>query len=619
MFSNFLYFAVGLLIFATYQPSKENIFSPIESILFYLTLLFLFILYTYLSFRNIEKFATREDMKGSGIVSLTDIDKRINSSITRLAFLALIFYFFDIYFINLVENISFFHRISTIRGIVFLGIFILYFLVIWACAYTPYNRIFMTDMSRKAYVLSNILFPFPVFLPWFIFSILDDIISVQPFEMVKLFISSEMGQIIYSMVCLFGIVIMGPAIIRFIWGCRSIEEGSDREIIDKLCRKSGVGFADILYWPMFGGSMITAGVMGLVKKFRYIMVTPAMLRFLEPEEIRAVISHEIGHVKKRHLFYYIFFILSFMILLYLVYTPIKLLYLSLIYSDYLNISDSFIENYIASITSAFDCIVIVMLFIIFFRFVFGYYMRNFERQADIYVYRLMDNAKPLISTFHKIVSVSGLSSDTPNWHHFSINERINYLEKCENDKKWIALHNKKIKKIMSIYIFIVLFAGAAGYNLYFGEKGSNLSGFIYKKTILKRIEKGEGDERLFSLLGDIYISDENYERAIEAYRSAIMLNPDNLYALNNLAWLYATCKDEKLRNPEEAVLNAEKAVRLENSPQVLDTLSEAYYVNGMYDKAIETGRMAFEKAVSKKDYFRKQLDKFIAAKKNSRG
>jgi len=147
MFGNFLYFAVGLLIFATYQPSGEIFFSPIQSILLFLTLLFLFIFYTIISFRNIEKVSKHENIKGYGRISLAEIDNRINNAINRQAFLALILYFFDIYFINLVENFSIFHKISTIQGIIFLGIFVFYFLIIWTCAYTPYNRIFKTDMS----------------------------------------------------------------------------------------------------------------------------------------------------------------------------------------------------------------------------------------------------------------------------------------------------------------------------------------------------------------------------------------------------------------------------------------------------------------------------------------
>ena len=47
-------------------------------------------------------------------------------------------------------------------------------------------------------------------------------------------------------------------------------------------------------------------------------------------------------------------------------------------------------------------------------------MRNFERQADTYVYTFYESAKPLISTLNKITLTSGISPDKPNWHHLAL-------------------------------------------------------------------------------------------------------------------------------------------------------------------------------------------------------
>ena len=54
--------------------------------------------------------------------------------------------------------------------------------------------------------------------------------------------------------------------------------------------------------------------MGLIKQFRYILVTPALLQLLEPFEIDAVIAHEIGHIKQKHLLFYLFFFIGYLIL-----------------------------------------------------------------------------------------------------------------------------------------------------------------------------------------------------------------------------------------------------------------------------------------------------------------
>ena len=78
--------------------------------------------------------------------------------------------------------------------------------------------------------------------------------------------------------------------------------------------------------------MLTAGVMGLVKKFRYILVTDALLNNLSSDEIDSVIAHEIGHVKKYHLQFYLIFFLGF---LFLFYSLQDILIFSVSYLNYL--------------------------------------------------------------------------------------------------------------------------------------------------------------------------------------------------------------------------------------------------------------------------------------------
>src|SRR5262249_31312816 len=74
--------------------------------------------------------------------------------------------------------------------------------------------------------------------------------------------------------------------------------------------------------------------------------------------------------------------------------------------------------------------------------------------------------------------------------------------------------------------------------------------------------------------------------------------PDHTGAHNNLAWLLATCPDAKLRDPDQAVKLAKKAVKL--APKVgahWNTLGVAHYragdwkgAVGALDKAVELGR-----------------------------
>ncbi len=122
------------------------------------------------------------------------------------------------------------------------------------------------------------------------------------------------------------------------------------------------------------------------------------------------------------------------------------------------------------------------------------------------------------------------------------------------------------------------------------------------------------DAALAASLADTYLQKEQFEKAIAEYQRAIEIDPQQAQPYNNLAWLYATCKDEKLRNPQEALRLALKAVELApRAAPILDTLAEAYYVNKRYNEAMD----AITQAISldpNNAFYRAQLARFRKAK-----
>lgn len=412
------------------------------------------------------------------------------------------------------------------------------------------------------------------------------------------------------MVFLLGVSIIGPAIIQTFWRCKPLEPGFHRSRIENMCKKAGVEYNEILSWPISGGRMITAGVMGLVKKFRYVLVTKALLQHLEPEEIDAVMAHEIGHIKKKHLWFYLLFFVGYLVFSYAIF---DLIIYSIIYTDPLLSIINLANFNQTAVYSTVLSLVTIIIFLVYFRFIFGFFMRNFERQADIHVYTLCNSSKPLISTFEKIALTSGQSTDRPNWHHFSIKERIKYLKKCETDKKWIIFHDQKIRKSIAAYLAGMILIGGIGYTLNFGESKDRLNKYFVEKTILRALEKTPDNPELYSVLGDLFYSRKNYAKTIEAYENSLTYLPDNPKVLNNLAWLFATCDDEKFHNPKRAVILAKKALQLKEAPHILDTLAESFYVNNQIQDAIAAERRALYLTKKNRSYYEKQLEKFVKA------
>jgi len=84
--------------------------------------------------------------------------------------------------------------------------------------------------------------------------------------------------------------------------------------------------------------------------------------------------------------------------------------------------------------------------------------------------------------------------------------------------------------------------------------------------------------------------------ALEDYTRAVQQQPDDVSNQNNLAWLYATAKDEGVRDKLKALEHASKAAALskEKNAGVLDTLARVYFINGKVKEAIEMEKKAID-------------------------
>ena len=603
MFGNFIFFIIALLVYATYQPGEAPRFGPAATLL---SFFLLFFIYTIICRRYYDKITARY-RAGEAASQLTH---RFDAGQKRFTIYALVVFTIDIYGLNLPDYFRFtpvFQTIPTLEALIFLALFIAYTAVAWNAAYTPHQNLFGKTMSRRAYITGHILFNLPVLLPWLALSTLIDFINLLPFEGLKQFLGTTYGQAIYFIVFLFLAAVLAPAIIQVFWRCRPLPDGQDRRLIEALCRRTGVKFAGILRWPLFGGRMITAGVMGLVARFRYLLVTDGLLQILSPEEISTVIAHELGHVKKKHLLFYLFFLGGYM---FLSLSILDLIIFFIIYSRPVTMLMEAMGQDRAGAAALLFSVATIIMFVVYFRYIFGFFMRNFERQADTYVYSLFNSAKPLISTLKKIAFTSGQPQDKPNWHHFSIRERIAYLEKCESDRRWVARQDRKIIKSMALFIIAMVFVGAIGYQVNFGEIGRRLNHSFFEKILLREIEKNPGNPELYRALGSSYYKWKKYSSAIEFYTRALAMAPNDAETLNNLAWLYATCEDKSLRDPGQALNLAERAAAIDPRAHILDTLAESYYINGRIEDATRTAREALDLSRENRSYYMGQLEKF---------
>jgi Zn-dependent protease with chaperone function len=233
-----------------------------------------------------------------------------------------------------------------------------------------------------------------------------------------------------------------PWVLRIILGLRPLPEGPLRSRLLATAERLSFRCSNILLWNTNGG-VANAMVAGLLPAPRYVLLTDRLLSELSPDEVEAVFGHEVGHVKHRHIPYYLAFMLvSLWVVAGLwdfatVHVPVLKLLLPPT-EDWTKVP--------------FIGIVAAYIFV-----VFGFLSRRCERQADIFGCRavscgeancqahgpetqLLPGGKGLCATgirvfieaLEKVARVNGMSRKRPgwlqSWQHSTIAHRVDFLE-----------------------------------------------------------------------------------------------------------------------------------------------------------------------------------------------
>lgn len=87
-----------------------------------------------------------------------------------------------------------------------------------------------------------------------------------------------------------------------------------------------------------------------------------------------------------------------------------------------------------------------------------------------------------------------------------------------------------------------------------------------------------------------------FDHALQSLNRARRLYPASAKAANNFAWLVATREFKgRAKYTREAVREAERAVKLVDKPNHLDTLACAYALSGDFARAVKAAEQAFER------------------------
>ncbi|PID78348.1 MAG: hypothetical protein CSB21_00730 [Deltaproteobacteria bacterium] len=600
MFTTLIYF-ISALILSVLHTDNNSSYVSIKVSLGCLAVSYIFLF--LMSDKAFKKLNTK-----ASYLAAAEFEKYVNIfSIQALVLFAVNIYLIGIppQFINL-----WIFEIPTLKALFLMMIFTSFMLIIWERSFYTFKKINDYTISRGDYLKNQAGLAIPSMAPWFFISLAFDFTELLHIEKLSLFLNTAYGQIFYMILLLFAISAFIPFIIKKFWGCKKLEEPETNKILVELSQKTGVSYKEALTWPLFGGKTITAGVIGFIKPFRYILVTPGFCNLLSYDEKEAVLAHEFGHIKKRHIIWYLLILTGFIIASDALIEPVMSLFILFSPASFINLINSY--SGISSILTSFT---VVIFFIIYFRYIFGYFMRNFEREADGFSAITIGSALPLISTFKKISQMSIEAPDKPNWHHFSILERITYLLEMDKNKSFFRNHEKKVKKNLIVY-FIAAIIIVICSNLFMRMENNR----FYNKKILailkEQVKKQPENYLLHHYIGDIMIKSKNHTEAIQAYKKALSIKHDLPETLNNLAWIYITSPDKNINNQKLGLELAQKALKFSN-PQpahILDTLAEGNYRIQKFKTACKYSKEALDKADSNKKYYLEQKKRICGNK-----
>ena len=609
MYNQIIYFIVALLLFSLQEPGAQALPPAPSRLLYAVAVFFLYSLCCRVTFRGI--------LRDGPEMSRSLFTQRYYRAQTRLSILALACLAVYVYALDIKVFFRFipgFEKSLLLPGLAALGIFMAHLLTMWYWSHPVYREVHYSEIGRARFLKGNLGFNTAILIPWFIISLCSDLLQ---FVRVPSFLGREAGETVLMVVIVALFLLFAPWLVVRLWGCTSIPPGFVRFELRKFCEEHRFKVGDFLLWPLFGGEMLTAGVIGILPRFRYILVTSGLLRILDPEELRAVVAHEMGHVRRLHLPAFFLFFGLFSALIYSFGDLGNLFVLLLLKNhsllDWALSPGGSGETFLSLAT----IIPSVAMLVLFFRYIFGYFLRNSERQADLFAMRLMGTPAPLITSFQKIASHSGRIEDLPSWHHYSIRERIDFLARANDEPGLVRKHDRKLYGSALAFVLlslVLIWAGAsAGKTRIVKQFQEDVQLGLFEHEL----SKGQASAEIRGAYGGLLFEKGQYAEAESALKSALEAAPEDPAILNNLAWLYATAPSPQ-KNPDLALELAKKAAGISSKPYILDTLAEAYFVNGMLPEAIEAIDRAIEGETGDKSHYLEQKQKFEQALRNFR-
>lgn len=252
------------------------------------------------------------------------------------------------------------------------------------------------------------------------------------------------------------VFLIAPWLLKNIWTTHSMPDGALRSDLEDMCERTGLKCRDILVWRS-GGMIVNAAVMGVVAPLRYVMLSDGLIDAMDRKQIKAVFGHEAGHVRHRHIQFFLLFALASML-----------------------VTSGLMEWLIPRSMSATAVQAIgLVTVIVIWAAGFGFISQRFERQADLFGAQSVaptdqeecvvpcavhggdtptalcaTGANIFASALDHVALLNGIPPKEYSWRHSSIASRIESLDALSADPVHLAKFERVIRRIKAALLTV---------------------------------------------------------------------------------------------------------------------------------------------------------------------
>ncbi len=292
------------------------------------------------------------------------------------------------------------------------------------------------------------------------------------------------------------VLVFSPVAMISVLDTTTLAAGTARRIVDDVLRDNGLSLRRVLIWKT-GGTLLNGAVVGVLHPWRYLLLTDAVLNLMSVESLRAIVAHEVGHLRRRHLPWLVVVAAGILGASVLAAETAAATIAEAMRSDS---DDSLLEAVLAGEApiSSHDALLEVALPVtvaMLLAFVgVGWVSRRFERQADTFAVQYLSlsamsegdgvvgpESAPVRASavlamcraLGRVAELNGVEPRTPSWRHGSIQSRQRHLvgllgqpvRRLRIDRQIVAIKMAGVLLLAAVVAIEVLRSGAISWEV----------------------------------------------------------------------------------------------------------------------------------------------------------